>query len=520
MAAILSDSWVATQMSPIFFEGQTLGKYRLLEPVGRGGMAQVYKAYHPQLDRYVAIKVLRPDLVEESEFLARFQQEARAVAALRHPNIVQVYDFDGQDDLYYMVMELLDGNTLKTHLNALRTRGEHIPLGETVRILCDILDGLAYAHRQGIIHRDLKPANILLTKKGQAVLTDFGIAQMVGGTHYTITGAVMGTLNYMAPEQGLHGKCDRRSDLYSLGIVYYEMLTGNVPFEADTPLATLMKHLNDPLPLPRQWNPEIPTPLEDVAAQALAKDLDERYQSADEMREALLNAAGTAGIEIPDLVNLPGIAPHAAGPERGVAVFSGVARQHIPNNGFASGDTDVRSGEKPGSASSGVLDFIRAVQVVLGLQPTERELPPKKVGPAVLYAVGWIVLVNMAMLWAGGVFGWKVFGRAWPMELIAAGTLLAVIMAALANPWLLIPAGITLGTGFLLVYSSLTGWWKQWIVFWPLVPILVGMCIVGAVLLGQQGRQGQWLSRRLGILMVLASVAAFVPILVLSILMP
>ena len=184
-------------------EGQTLGNYLVMSPLGRGGMAQVYQGYHPQLNRYVALKVLRSDLVEESEFLARFQREAQAVAGLRHPNVVQVHDFDAQDGLYYMVMELLDGDTLKAQLTNYRLRGQRMPLGEVVRILCDVLSGLDYAHDQGIVHRDIKPANIMLTKRGQAVLTDFGIAQIVGGTQYTVSGALMGTLHYMSPEQGL-----------------------------------------------------------------------------------------------------------------------------------------------------------------------------------------------------------------------------------------------------------------------------------------------------------------------------
>jgi serine/threonine-protein kinase len=218
-------------MAPTSLQGQTLGKYRILEPLGRGGMAQVYKAYHPTLDRYAAIKVLRSDLVEEAEFLARFRREARSVASLRHPNIVQVFDFDAQDDLYFMVMELLEGDTLKAHLNSFRTRNSRLPSEDMVRILQDVLAGLGYAHSEGIIHRDLKPANIMLTARGQAVLTDFGIAQIVGGTQYTVSGALMGTLSYMAPEQGLEGKCDARSDIYSLGIIFYEMLTGRVPLD-------------------------------------------------------------------------------------------------------------------------------------------------------------------------------------------------------------------------------------------------------------------------------------------------
>ncbi|HZE16942.1 MAG TPA: serine/threonine-protein kinase, partial [Mycobacterium sp.] len=193
-------------------EGQNLGKYRVLEPLGRGGMARVYRAYHPQLDRYVAIKVLRSDLVDEEEFAARFKREARAVAALRHPNIVQVFDADSYGDQSYMVMELLEGDTLATRLDDYCARGERMPWGEVLRVLLDVLDGLAYAHGEGMVHRDVKPANILLTRQGQAVLTDFGIAQIVGGTKYTVTGALMGTLAYMAPEQGLEGQCDARTD--------------------------------------------------------------------------------------------------------------------------------------------------------------------------------------------------------------------------------------------------------------------------------------------------------------------
>ncbi|MCE1253819.1 MAG: serine/threonine protein kinase, partial [Anaerolineae bacterium] len=198
-------------MGPASLEGQTLGKYQILQPLGQGGMARVYKAYHPKLERYVAIKVLRPDLIGEEEFLDRFRREAQSVAALRHPNIVQVFDFDVQDDIYYMVMELLEGDTLKSRMNLYRTRSQIMPYDEMIKILLDVLNGLGYAHTQGMVHRDIKPANILITRQGQAVLADFGIVQIVGATRHTVSGALIGTLNYMAPEQGLRGTSDARS---------------------------------------------------------------------------------------------------------------------------------------------------------------------------------------------------------------------------------------------------------------------------------------------------------------------
>jgi serine/threonine protein kinase len=334
------------EMTPASLEGHTLGKYRVLESLGRGGMARVYRAYHPQLDRYVAIKALRSDLVEDEEFLARFRREAQAVAALRHPNIVQVFDFDVQDDIYYMVLELLEGDTLKTRLNDYRARSTRVPLGDMVRILLDVLDGLAYAHGEGMIHRDIKSANILLTKRGQAVIADFGIAQIVGSTRHTASGALMGTLNYMAPEQGLKGQSDTRSDIYSLGIVLYEMLTQRTPFDADTPLAILMKHLNDPLPLPRQIDPTIPEPFERVVFKALAKQPEGRYQSAEEMAQALRDAADEAGIELPERISSPFCFATAEAPSESVAVFSGTTRERITDRHFADDDTDATLGQK------------------------------------------------------------------------------------------------------------------------------------------------------------------------------
>ena len=348
-------------MTPSSLEGRMLGKYRVMDALGRGGMAQVYRAFHPQLERYVAIKVLRSDLVEEEEFLVRFRREAKAVAALRHPHIVQVFDFDVEDDLYYMVMELLEGDTLKAYLNSYRTRGERMPLGEMVRILLDVMDGLAYAHAEGIVHRDIKPANVLLTRRGQAVLTDFGIAQIVGTTRYTMSGALMGTLNYMAPEQGLEGHGEVRSDIYSMGIMFFEMVTGRTPYDADTPLAILMKHLNDPLPLPHKLAPDLPEALERVILKALAKQPEDRYASAVEMAKALEEAAAEAGIEVPERISLPQV-KELQPPAAPAAVFSGEARQHISDHGFAVDDTDAdlarRLAEQPAEMPAGAVGVV------------------------------------------------------------------------------------------------------------------------------------------------------------------
>jgi serine/threonine protein kinase len=506
-----------TDMAPIFLEGQNLGKYRILEPLGRGGMAQVYKAYHPQLDRYVAIKVLRSDLVEDPEFLARFQREARAVAALRHPHIVQIFDFDVHDDLYYMVMELLEGDTLKAYLNNLRVRGERLPLGETTRIFIDVLDGLSYAHGQGIIHRDLKPANIMLTRHGEAVLTDFGIAQIVGGTQYTVAGALMGTLSYMAPEQGLEGHCDARSDIYSIGIAYFEALTGTVPFDADTPLAILMKHINDPLPMPRRLVPTIPEPFERVALKALTKRADDRFQNAVAMEEALKDAARESGVSIPETITLlpaNGTSSIRAG---AVAVFSGAAREHIPDPGFSSGDTDVTTGRNLPQTRIGTGGLIGKTKSVYTPPADLSEVPRQNVRRAVLLSVAGIVIANMLMLWLSGIFGWKVFGHAWPMELVVVGVLLAALMSSLPSAWLLIPAGIVLGNGFLFSYYSLSGNWQHWTFLWPMEPLLVALSIIAPFLLNQQGIRGLWLTRRIGESLVVLSGIVFMISLIIGI---
>jgi serine/threonine protein kinase len=446
-------------------EGQTLGKYRVLDALGRGGMAQVYRGYHPQLDRYVALKVLRSDLVEQDEFLGRFKREAHAVSGLRHPNIVQVFDFDVQDDLHYMVMELLDGDTLRARLNEYRVRGERMPLAEILRVLIHVLSGLEYAHGEGVVHRDIKPANIMLTKRGQAVLTDFGIAQILGNTQHTVSGVLMGTLNYMAPEQGLKGTCDERSDIYSLGIVFYEMLTGYTPFDADTPLAILMKHLNDPLPLPSQVDPSLPRDLEQIVLKALAKDPDDRYQSAEEMAQAMQSVMDGK----PSNAARPAVPPPSG--FQAQAVFSGAARQQISDHRFADADTNMDIRPHPA---------IPAEQALLGrvTNVLNRFTPrPIRTVSAVFISLVLMTVVNLMAYIAGTIAGTDVFAYAWAFQVFLVAGLLSFIGWGAQSPWLLVPGIIVFGHGLLLAYSSLSGRWDDWSFLWMFTPLIIGVAI-------------------------------------------
>ena len=271
--------------------GKKIGKYQIIEQLGRGGMAEVYKGYQENLDRYVAVKLMHAFLAEQQDFLQRFQREAKAMAAMNHPNIVGVYDFDVYgEDTYYLVMEYIDGGTLKEKIQSLDADGKKLPLEDAVRVALQVGEALSYAHERNMVHRDIKPANIMLDEKtGKAVLTDFGIVKLLGGQSmaYTATGALVGTPSYMSPEQALGKPGDERSDLYSLGVMLFQMTTGQLPFSADTPLAVVMKHVNDPIPMPVQFNPDVPQGLQDVILKALEKNPDYRFQSAREMVNAL-----------------------------------------------------------------------------------------------------------------------------------------------------------------------------------------------------------------------------------------
>lgn len=271
--------------------GKSFGPYRVLDKIGEGGMAVVYRAYQESLGRYAAIKVLRAELARDEEFVARFRREALAVAQLNHPNILNVYDAGVANGVYYMAMGFMDGGSLKD----LIAQGPVDP-AYAASIGAQLADALDYAHKQGIVHRDVKPSNVLMTRDGRPMLTDFGIAKaLYESAALTRTGISIGTPEYMAPEQIQGQPVDGRTDIYALGIVLYEMVTGWAPFSTPTPVATLYKQVNEPPPPLHQVNVNVPDWLEGVVGKALAKRPEGRYQQASELAAAL-RSRGAGGV--------------------------------------------------------------------------------------------------------------------------------------------------------------------------------------------------------------------------------
>jgi len=278
-----------------FTQGEQVGPYRIVEKLGRGGMATVFKAYHANLDRYVALKVLHPAFMEDPNFRARFQREARVVAKLEHPNIIPVYDFAEHDGKAYIVMKFVEGETLKARLQKRPLTPE-----EGVKLIETVGEALAFAHKQGILHRDVKPSNVMISNDGHIYLMDFGLARIASAGESTLSSDMMiGTPQYISPEQAMGARdLDAGTDIYSFGVLIYELVVGQVPFIADTPFSIIHDHIYTPLPLPRTLNPNVPESIERLLLKALAKDRNDRFETVEEMVAAF--KAAIQGKPLPD----------------------------------------------------------------------------------------------------------------------------------------------------------------------------------------------------------------------------
>ena len=268
-------------------KGQKINdRYEIIKSIGEGGMANVYLGYDEILDRNVAIKILRGDLSNDEKFVRRFQREALSASSLSHPNIVEMYDVGEDNGLYYIIMEFVDGKTLK---QLLKRRGS-LTLSEAIDIMLQLTDGMSHAHDSYIIHRDLKPQNIMIQDDGQIKITDFGIAMALNSTQLTQTNSVMGSVHYLPPEQAAGKGSTTKSDIYSMGIIFYELLTGKLPFKGDNAVEIALKHMRDPLPNVREDNESIPQSIENIILKATAKNPKNRYEDARSMYNDLLTA--------------------------------------------------------------------------------------------------------------------------------------------------------------------------------------------------------------------------------------
>lgn len=280
-------------------KGQKInGRYEIIKSIGEGGMANVYLAYDTILDRNVAIKVLRGDLANDEKFVRRFQREALSASSLSHPNIVAMYDVGEDNGLYYIVMEYVEGKTLK---QLLKKRGS-LTLSEAIDIMLQLTDGMAHAHDSYIVHRDLKPQNIMIQDDGQIKITDFGIAMALNSTQLTQTNSVMGSVHYLPPEQAAGKGATIKSDIYSMGIIFYELLTGELPFKGDSAVEIALKQMKEPLPDVHKLNNDIPQSIENIILKSTAKNPKNRYDDAKSMHNDLLTALNDDRINEPPYV--------------------------------------------------------------------------------------------------------------------------------------------------------------------------------------------------------------------------
>jgi serine/threonine-protein kinase len=355
----------------VLASGATFGAYRIVEPLGRGGMASVYKAYEAALDRYVALKVLPGEFLHDETFAERFRREAKVVARLEHPNIIPIHAFGIEGGIPWMAMRLISGGALSSLLRGGRLTHERI-----ITILRGAADALDYAHGKGVVHRDVKPQNILLDEAERVYLADFGIAKMVEGSGaLTQTGMITGTPQYMAPEQATGQPVDQRVDIYALGVVAYEMLTGRVPFAADTPVAVLMKHVTEPIPIPPAST--VPEPLVRALLKGMAKKPEERWSSAGAFVRAL--EQGLAEV------------PTASVPVAATATVPAPARRPAPTIPPPGPTTRRTAAPAPSSAGGGrALGILAAIVAVgaVGVFAISRSRSGPKAAPASLSSGG------------------------------------------------------------------------------------------------------------------------------------
>lgn len=357
--------------------GENVGPYRVLAQLGQGGMATVYKAYHANLDRYVAIKVLHPAFKEDTTFLARFQREARVLAKLEHPNIIPIYDFADHEGHPYLVMKYVEGETLKARLG----QGP-VPLADTLKVVGAVGSALAYAHKQGILHRDIKPSNVIITAEGHYYLSDFGLARIASAGESTLSqDTMLGTPNYISPEQAKGVRdLDGRTDIYSFGVLLYEMVVGRVPFAGDTPFSVIHDHIYTPLPPPSAMNPNVPEPLERFLLKALAKEREDRFADASAMVAAFHQAVSG---------QLPGAVTHHA--QMGSSSTSDTASMPLPP------EPDVTTVKAPPAAPT-----VNAKKAVAQAPASEK---PKAKGPNWLIIGGVVLVVACLALGALAIVG-------------------------------------------------------------------------------------------------------------------
>ena len=414
--------------------GKSLNRrYKIEEMLGQGGMSAVYKANDPNLKRVVAIKLIHAHLSNDSNFVTRFEEEAAAVAQLRHPNIIQVFDFDHDEesDSYYMVLEFVPGETLQQHLERLNKGGRKLSSQNAIEYMINICDAVGYAHQRGMIHRDIKPANLMINVMGQAILMDFGIAKIVGGQSHTATGAVVGTAMYMSPEQIKGESPDSRSDIYSLGVTLFEMVSGQPPYKADSAMTLMMMHVNDPVPDIKKLNPDVPNELVAIINKALAKDPNDRYQTVAQMAAALRNALGSAKTGAHETPMPPGatmveepatpVKPGATmvEPSASDAAPGGtMVESDLPTSDVSPGGTMVESDLPTGTGEVGAGTYVEtppktqtppppsAPQTMP--PPASRSEPKKRSGLSLPLIIGGAV-IGLACLIGGGIFAFGQF---------------------------------------------------------------------------------------------------------------